>query len=141
MASIFSELVDRAYATADPAGCGSLSDIEHFVFVMQENRSFDHYFGALSGVRGFDDPSVITQQVSGVNYPVWNQFGYEPGVGSTTSGYTLPFALEEDSSQDGQWLNDPTHDWAPSINAGTGERWTPSSVCTWRARGRRTGLS
>ena len=27
---------------------------------MQENRSFDHYFGTLRGVRGFGDRSTIT---------------------------------------------------------------------------------
>jgi phospholipase C len=26
---------------------------------MQENRSLDHYFGTLSGVRGFDDPAAL----------------------------------------------------------------------------------
>jgi phospholipase C len=113
MASSLSWLVDRAYAAADPAGCGSLSDIEHFVFVMQENRSFDHYFGTLSGVKGFDDPAVLTQQVGGQTYPVWNQFGYQPGVGATATGFTLPFELAEDSGHDGQWLNDPTHNWGP----------------------------
>jgi len=113
MASSLSWLVDRAFAAADPAGCGSLSDIDHFVFVMQENRSFDHYFGTLSGVRGFDDPAVATQVVGGQTYPVWNQFGYEPGVGATASGYTLPFELAQDSSHDGQWLNDPNHNWGP----------------------------
>jgi phospholipase C len=25
------------------------------MILMQENRSFDHYFGSLSGVRGFGD--------------------------------------------------------------------------------------
>ncbi len=114
MASSLSWLVDSAYAAADPAGCGSLSDIEHFVFVMQENRSFDHYFGTLSGVRGFDDPTVISQQVGGQNYPVWNQFGYDPATQTATpTGYTLPFELAQDSNHDGQWLNDPTHNWGP----------------------------
>ncbi len=40
------------------------------VILMQENRSFDHYFGRLKGVRGFDDRSGIT--LSG-GYPVFNQ--------------------------------------------------------------------
>lgn len=31
-------------------------DAEHIVFLMQENRSFDHIFGRLKGVRGFNDP-------------------------------------------------------------------------------------
>src|SRR5580698_481156 len=35
-----------------------VSEIKHVVVLMQENRSFDHYFGAMPGVRGFNDPSV-----------------------------------------------------------------------------------
>ena len=35
---------------------GSLRDVEHIVVLMQENRSFDHYFGTMRGVRGFGDP-------------------------------------------------------------------------------------
>ena len=34
---------------------GSLKDIEHVVILIQENRSFDHYFGMLPGVRGFSE--------------------------------------------------------------------------------------
>jgi phospholipase C len=37
----------------------SLNDIEHFVILMQENRSFDEYFGTMSTVIGFDDPNAI----------------------------------------------------------------------------------
>ena len=47
------DLIARAAAASPKAG--KLKDIEHVVFLMQENRSFDHYFGTLSGVRGFDD--------------------------------------------------------------------------------------
>lgn len=39
---------------------GDLRDIKHVVVIMQENRSFDHYYGAMKGVRGFGDRSVIT---------------------------------------------------------------------------------
>jgi phospholipase C len=46
-------LIARA-AAANPSA-GSLKDIEHVVILIQENRSFDHYFGTLSGVRGFGD--------------------------------------------------------------------------------------
>lgn len=35
-------------------------DAEHIVFLMQENRSFDHMFGRLKGVRGFNDPRTKT---------------------------------------------------------------------------------
>ena len=50
--------VQRALAAA-PSRTGQpnrLSDIKHVVILMQENRSFDHYFGTLPGVRGFSDP-------------------------------------------------------------------------------------
>ena len=47
------ELLARAAAAAPKAG--SLKDIDHVVILIQENRSFDHYFGTMSGVRGFGD--------------------------------------------------------------------------------------
>ena len=47
-------LIDKI--TAASAGAASLSDVKHIVILMQENRSFDHYFGTLSGVAGFFDP-------------------------------------------------------------------------------------
>ncbi|GAA4470956.1 phospholipase C [Rhodococcus olei] len=109
-------IIDRAHAV-DPGGGGSLNDIEHFVLLMQENRSFDHYFGTLSGVRGFDDPS-----------PAWRQYGFEPGVGPTPSGYLNPFRLDSTRgpSLDGQCVNDPTHSWGPqheAWNGGAMDRW------------------
>src|SRR5215475_9149150 len=45
---------------AEPKRSGSLKDVKHIVLLMQENRSFDHYFGTLSGVRGFADPEALT---------------------------------------------------------------------------------
>ena len=44
------ELLSAITAPAPCAG-GSLSDVEHVVILMQENRSFDHYFGTYKGVR------------------------------------------------------------------------------------------
>ncbi len=48
----------------------SINDVEHVVFLMQENRSFDHYFGTLRGVRGFGDPRAV-KLPSGKS--VWHQ--------------------------------------------------------------------
>lgn len=45
-----------------PASCSKLTDIEHVVILIQENRSFDHYFGSYRGVRGFSDKSAAFQQ-------------------------------------------------------------------------------
>ncbi|WP_371797154.1 alkaline phosphatase family protein [Streptomyces sp. NBC_01718] len=47
----------RMLAEEPPAG--GLEDVRHVVVLMQENRSFDHYFGMLPGVRGFGDRNAI----------------------------------------------------------------------------------
>src|ERR1700733_5151672 len=39
---------------------GTIADVKHVVILMQENRSFDHYFGTLSGVRGFGDKQALS---------------------------------------------------------------------------------
>lgn len=72
-----------------------LTNIKHVVLFMQENRAFDHYFGTMAGVRGFDDPNV---QMNG-NTSVWYQ-----QVNSTLSNatdYLLPWYLNEAG---GDWL-------------------------------------
>jgi phospholipase C len=113
---------------------GSLSDIEHVVILMQENRSFDHYFGTLSGVRGFADPDVPQQTVNGVRYPVFDQFGFQPGVGTTASGYTQPFHLLSDPPlENGQATNDIDHSWAGqhhSWNGGAMDSFITSHLTT-----------
>mgnify|MGYP001203493856 CR=1 FL=1 len=52
--------IRRALAIAPDPGTTYL-DAEHVVILMQENRSFDHMFGSLQGVRGFNDPRGIRQ--------------------------------------------------------------------------------
>ncbi|AKO03858.1 phosphocholine-specific phospholipase C [Xanthomonas oryzae pv. oryzicola] len=47
--------IARAAAIAPDRRSGTLEDLQHVVILMQENRAFDHYFGALPGVRGFGD--------------------------------------------------------------------------------------
>ncbi|ARW15399.1 Phospholipase C [Komagataeibacter europaeus] len=50
------ENLKRALAVAPNRVTGTIQDVEHVVILMQENRSFDHYFGCLQGVRGYGDP-------------------------------------------------------------------------------------
>src|SRR5215475_13527806 len=57
-ASVLPPSVRRVLAE-EPPRKGSLRDIKHVVLLMQENRSFDHYFGTMAGVRGFDDANAI----------------------------------------------------------------------------------
>src|ERR1700686_2947762 len=82
-------LIQKALAAAPRAG--RLSDIEHVVILVQENRSFDHYFGMLGGVRGFGDASAAALAQPG--YPV---AGYENEL--------LPFHLQTGGAS--QCLND-----------------------------------
>ena len=97
-----SRLIDEA-AAASP-GTASLSDVQHVVILMQENRSFDHYFGTLSGVRGFSDPHALRG--------VFGQSGYQPGRGPSLAGYLEPFRLYSDPPlRDGQTTNDISHTW------------------------------
>ncbi|KAL2846360.1 phosphoesterase family-domain-containing protein [Aspergillus pseudoustus] len=71
-----------------PATAASLRDIQHVVIFMQENRSWNHYFGTMAGVRGFNDPNV---QVNADGRPVWNQT-VTPSMSSATDTL-LPWYL------------------------------------------------
>jgi len=106
-------LIDTALSS-DQASTGSLSDIEHVVVLMQENRSFDHYFGTMSGVRGYGDPQVPRQVVDGVRTPVFDQYG-PPGYSVGGEPYLQPFELIDSfPSHPGETTNDITHDWGPT---------------------------
>ena len=99
----------------------TLSDIEHVVILMQENRSFDHYFGTLSQVRGFSKGPVLTRTVGRRRVTVFDQFGYKPGTGVDASGYLQPFHLASDPpSENGQTTNDISHDWGPQHESWNG---------------------
>ena len=58
IAGFLPDSIQRAYAIAPEAGT-TWEDAEHIVILMQENRSFDHMFGTLQGVRGFNDPRAL----------------------------------------------------------------------------------
>jgi phospholipase C len=81
--SMLPNLIDRALAIPANRRTGSIHDIEHIVIHMQENRSFDHYFGMLNGVRGFGDPRPL--RLPG-GRSVWAQ----PST-QHPDGYVLPF--------------------------------------------------
>ena len=83
-----------------PSVCSKLTDIERVVIFIQENRSFDHYFGSYSGVRGFSDQSLAFRQ---------------PDPANTTNppvGVLLPFHLDT-SKTNAACTHDITHDWVP----------------------------
>jgi phospholipase C len=88
----------------------SIRDVEHVVFLMQENRSFDHYFGTLRGVRGFADPHPI-RLPSGAS--VWHQ--------SYSGGELLPFRPDV-ATMGRTFLPDPPHGWRDGHLAWNGGR-------------------
>ena len=47
--------IQKAWAIDAKVTTGTIKDVDHIVILMQENRSFDHYFGTMNGVRGFGD--------------------------------------------------------------------------------------
>ena len=97
-------LVERAFASG--SGCGRLEDIEHIVILIQENRSFDHYFGSYRGVAGFQDPNVLRlNDSSGLS--IFAQPGYPGGF---DGDHLYPFHIDS-SSQQGECTNDIDHSW------------------------------
>lgn len=73
--SMFPPSIRKALAIPAHYRTGTLQDVEHIVVLMQENRSFDHYFGTLHGVRGFGDPFPIPLPTG---RSVWTQNGLLP---------------------------------------------------------------
>ncbi|MFE3947500.1 phosphocholine-specific phospholipase C [Streptomyces sp. NPDC059118] len=109
--------IDRAAAIPAERRSGTVQDIEHIVVLMQENRSFDHYFGSMKGVRGFGDPRPVTLP-SGK--PVWHQ--------SSGGKETLPYHPDADDLGM-QFIAGLDHDWAGGHNAfnnGKYDNWIPA---------------
>lgn len=90
-------------------------DAEHIVVLMQENRSFDHSYGTLRGVRGFNDPRAMTLPDK---LPVWLQTNSE---GETYA----PFRLNIKDTKS-TWMSALPHSWTDQVDAlnkGKNNRW------------------
>jgi len=92
---------------------GTIQDVEHIIVLMQENRSFDHYFGTLQGVRGFGDTRAMTLPNG---QPVWNQ------PLAAGAGYVQPFRPST-ANLGLQFLQDLPHDWTSTHTAWNGGRY------------------
>ena len=99
----------------EPEPGSTFFDAEHVVILMQENRSFDHAFGSLRGVRGFDDPRAI---MTPGGKPVWLQ--------TDEQGRTFaPFGLKIHETK-ATWMRDLPHDRGSQVaagNEGKHDRW------------------
>jgi len=111
--------VRRALAQ-DPPRRGSMRDIKHVVMLMQENRSFDHYFGTLAGVRGFGDEQAL-------KLPNGQSVFYQPDP-MNPSGYLLPFHLNTRVTS-AQKIPSTSHAWDvqhAAWNGGKMDNWMPA---------------
>jgi phospholipase C len=105
MSALLPASIQKALAI-DPIPGSTWMDAEHIVILMQENRSFDHCFGTLKGVRGFNDPRAI--QLPNGN-PVWLQ--------SNEKGQTFaPFHLDIKDTK-ATWMSSLPHSWKNQVNA------------------------
>ena len=101
-------------AMAEPMRRGGLDAVEHVIVLMQENRSFDHYYGSLRGIRGFGDAHPLELPGGGSVFAQPNPAG----------GTVLPFSLRKEAERAGraagdiQYLGDLDHSWT-----GTGKAW------------------
>jgi len=102
--------IERAMAIAPDPGSTFL-DAEHVVILMQENRSFDHAFGTLRGVRGLSDPRAITLPNGN---PIWIQ------TNDAGASY-VPFRLNIKDTN-ATWMGSLPHSWTDQVDARRGGR-------------------
>jgi phospholipase C len=121
VSAAFPASISRALSIPANNRTGTIADVEHIVIMMQENRSFDHYFGTVRGVRGYGDPRTISLPDGN---PVW----YQPHGDS----YLLPF--HPGAPNLGlQFIEDLPHDWTSTHgawNKGKYDQWVPNKGTT-----------
>jgi len=105
MAGVLPAAIQKAFAIDPPAG-STWMDAEHVVILMQENRSFDHCYGALRGVRGYRDPRAIDLPDGN---PVWLQTN---AAGETYAPFRLGI-----KDTNATWMGSLPHSWANQIDA------------------------
>ncbi|MFD5545343.1 phosphocholine-specific phospholipase C [Streptomyces goshikiensis] len=122
--AMLNESIARAAAIPAQGSTGTIQDIEHIVVLMQENRSFDQYFGAMKGVRGFGDPRPVLQD-NGKS--VFHQ--------SNGTKDVLPFNPQV-NDLGMKFLAGLNHDWAgghAAYNNGKYDKWVPAKTATTMA--------
>ena len=121
VAATLPESIARALALPANNKTGTLADVEHIVFMMQENRAFDHYLGCLNGVRGFNDPRAV-------NLHGGNSVFCQPVAAGVPAPYVLPYHPTA-ANLGLQFIEDLEHDWETTHvawNAGNWDQWVPA---------------
>jgi phospholipase C len=97
-------------AIAKSAPPGGLGQVRHVVLYMQENRSFDHYFGTLRGVRGFGDTTAVRTRST----PSMFEQPHPAG------GMVMPFSTRDAAQrqqQELQYIESTPHGWDDGVGA------------------------
>ncbi|WP_439556127.1 phosphocholine-specific phospholipase C [Dyadobacter sp.] len=105
MFSVLPASIQKALAINPQKGSTYL-DAEHVVILMQENRSFDHSYGALRGVRGFNDPRAIRLPNKNLVWMQTNAFGETH----------VPFRLNMRETN-ATWMGSLPHSWTNQVDA------------------------
>jgi phospholipase C len=98
----------------------TVKDVKHVVILMQENRSFDHYYGSLGGVRGFGDKQHLV-------YPDATSIFQQPDHGRAGTPFLKPWHMDT-RQYDAQEAGDLDHSWS-----GTHTAWTSGAWNRWVA--------
>ncbi len=104
----------KAVAATTPPTSFNPKEIKHIVLAMQENRSFDHYYGTMPGVRGYADPTAITIASTG------ESVFYQPDPGNPL-GYLLPYHLNT-LDTGAQGIPSTDHSWGTQHEAWDGDK-------------------
>ncbi|MGW5071669.1 phosphocholine-specific phospholipase C [Rhodococcus sp. NPDC004095] len=115
-------------AIANPVPPGGLDSVEHVVLLMQENRAFDHYFGALRGVRGFGDPNALTLRTGRTVYEQPDR-----------DHVVVPYPIRDSAAaqrMDTQNVTALDHEWAgghEALAGGWHDGWIPAKTAATMA--------
>lgn len=105
-AGAYSDAIAKALSVPAKRMRGTIDDVKHVVILTQQGRSFDHYFGALPGVRGLADPRPISLPNG---EPVWKQ--------PSGRNFVAPFRLDTRRTS-AETLDGPDQNWR-----GAHDRW------------------
>lgn len=125
-------IVEQAAALPALGRSGTIADVRHIVILMQENRSFDHYFGSLNGVRGFADPFPLPLPGGRT---VWAQPA-DPASPAAGPPVVLPWRLDTGNDFALMRVEGTPHTWPDAQQA-----WDHGRMANWTAAKRNHSMA